>query len=102
GADIAVGEGCRVELRGLARLPMVEPQAGRDLVLGHVSSPLVCARRRCGSWRHMAGADLPFPSGERSDADIVQWHRIGYPHKGIVALTMLANPPVASGAWWPS
>src|SRR5215204_3705295 len=38
-ADTAVGKGCGVELRSLAGLPVIEPQAGRELVAGHDISP---------------------------------------------------------------
>src|SRR4051812_10437463 len=38
-ADPAVGKGCGVELRSLAGFPLIEPQAGRELVAGHDISP---------------------------------------------------------------
>src|SRR5215218_9370773 len=38
-ADTAVGKGCGVELRSLAGFPVIEPQAGRELVAGHDLSP---------------------------------------------------------------
>src|SRR5215204_5251479 len=38
-ADTAAGKGCGVELRSLAGFPVIEPQAGRELVAGHDISP---------------------------------------------------------------
>src|SRR5215218_10187634 len=38
-ANTAVGKGCCVEFRSLAGFPVIEPQAGRELVAGHDISP---------------------------------------------------------------